>query len=88
MIATAAMAQIDITVTVPGTSSLKAGDLFYLEIPEMHGFNDVKEDDLVSGLFVITEVKHILQIGGFHTTVLRLNKDSQIGSVDRASRYK
>ena len=88
LIATAAMAQIDITVTVPGTSSLKAGDLFYLEIPEMHGFNDVKEDDLVSGLFVITEVKHILQIGGFHTTVLRLNKDSQIGSVDRASRYK
>ena len=87
IIATAAMAQIDMTVVIPGTSHFKAGDLFYLEVPEMHGFNNVDEDDLVSGLFVISEVKHIMAIGGLHSTVLRINKDSHLSSVDRGSRY-
>lgn len=82
-----ALSQIDITVVIPGTSEFLAGDLFYLEIPEVHGFNELRQDDLVSGLFVITEVKHTLIRGGFHSTVLRLNKDSYATSIDRGSRY-
>lgn len=88
LIATAAMSQVDLTVTIPGTLRFDAGDLFFLEIPEMHAFNDLKPDDLISGLFVITEIKHVLHLGGFHTTVLRINKDSYLSSVDRKSRYK
>lgn len=87
LIAHAAMSQIDLTVTIPGTSEFHAGDLFYLEIPEMHGFNEVKMDDLISGLFVITEVKQMLHVGGFHTTVLRINRDSYMSSIDRGSKY-
>ena len=88
MMSKSAMSQIDYTVTIPGTNRFKAGSLFHLEIPEMHGFEILKRDDFVSGLFMVTEVKHILTMGGYHTTVLRLNKDSYGDTIDRPSRYK
>jgi len=87
LIANIAMSQIDLTITIPGTSRFSAGDLFYLELPEMHGFNEVEEDDLISGLFVVSEVKQVISVGGFHSTVLRINKDSYKTPIDRASRY-
>lgn len=86
-IAHTAMGQIDLTVVIPGTNEFQAGDLFYVEIPEMHGFNELKEDEFISGMFFITEVKHMLSIGGYHTTVLRINKDSYNRPIDRASQY-
>jgi hypothetical protein len=82
-----ALAQIDLTAVIPGTNKFIAGDLFNIEIPEFHGFEDVKNDDLISGIYLITEIKHIIGIGGYQTTVLRLNKDSYKSSVDRPSRY-
>lgn len=87
LIATIAMSQVDLTITIPGTTQFSAGDLFFLEVPEMHGFNNVDSDDLISGLFLITEVKQLLTAGGYHTTVLRINKDSYLSSIDRESRY-
>lgn len=87
LIQTIAMSQIDLTVTIPGTNRFQAGDLFWADIPEMHGMNEIKEDDLVSGIFIITEIKHVLSIGGYHTTVLRINKDSYNSAIDRPSRY-
>lgn len=87
LISKIAMGQIDITAVIPGTNRFVAGDLFYLEIPEFHGFNEVKADDLISGYFLITDIKHIVRIGGFQTTVLKLNKDSLKSSLDRNSRY-
>lgn len=87
LISKIAMSQIDITAVIPGTNRFAAGDLFYVEIPEIHGFNKVEQDDLISGYFMITDVKHIIQIGGFQTTVLKLNKDSLGGSIDRGSKY-
>lgn len=81
------LGQVDITATIPGTSIFKAGDLFHMEIPEAHGFNEIKYDDLISGYFLITEVKHVIGVGDYHSTVLRLNKDSYFSSVDRPSRY-
>lgn len=87
LIATIAMGQIDYTVTIPGTDRFHAGDLINIEIPEMHAFNSLKEDDFVSGLFLISELKHLFTVGGFHTTVLRINKDSYKSSIDRESRF-
>lgn len=87
MISKVALAQVDLTVVVPGTNRFVAGDLFYLDIPEFHGFENLQKDDFVSGYYLITEIKHIVTIGGYQTTVLRLNKDSFEASVDRPSKY-
>lgn len=85
-----ALGQIELTITIPGTNLFSAGDLFYLEIPETHGFNggnELGEDDLISGFFLITEVKHLLKVGGFHSTVMRISRDSYKESIHRPSRY-
>jgi hypothetical protein len=87
IIARVAMAQVDITITIPGTREFSPSDLFYLEIPEVHGFNENKEDDLVSGYFLITEIAHTINANGIHSTSMRLNKDSYDTSIDRTSRY-
>lgn len=87
MISSLARSQIDLTVAIAGTNKFKAGSMFSLSVPEMHGFNQVKEDDLISGMYLVTEVKHILKVGGYHTTVLRISKDSYRTSIDRKSRY-
>ena len=87
MISKVALAQVDLTCVIPGTNRFVAGDLFYLEIPEFHGFENLQKDEFVSGYYLITEIKHILTIGGYQTTVLRLNKDSFEASVDRSSKY-
>lgn len=87
LISKVALAQIDITCVIPGTNRFVAGDLFYLEIPEFHGFEELKKDDLISGYYMITEIKHIVSIGGYQTTVLRLNRDSFNSSIDRPSKY-
>lgn len=87
LIATVAMAQVDVTAVIPGTTKFQCGDMFYLDISEMHGFNTVQEDDLISGFFLISEVKHIITIGGYMSTVLGLNKDSYKTSIDRESKY-
>lgn len=84
----AALAQIDLTIVVPGDVALNAGNLIYLELPEMHGFNTVNADDLISGFYIITEAMHTLATGGSHSTTLTLNKDSYGKTVDRESRYK
>lgn len=87
LISKIALSQIDLTVVIPGTNRFLAGDLFYIEIPEFQGFENMKDDDLVSGFYLITEIKQIIRIGGFQSTVLTLNKDSYKSSVDRPSRY-
>lgn len=83
-----AFAQIDLTVTIPGNYKFSAGDLFYLDVPEAHGFNELNEDDLISGYFLITEVVHTIQQNGNFSSSMRINKDSYETSVDRKSRFK
>jgi hypothetical protein len=87
LISKLAMSQIDITVTIPGNYDFAAGDLFYLEVPEAHGFNQLNEDDLISGFFVITEIVHTIQQNGNFSTSLRINKDSYENTIDRKSRF-
>lgn len=87
LITTVGMSQVDIVCTIVGTNKFFAGSLFSLEIVEPHGFNDVKPEDLISGIYVITEVKHILTQDGKHYTVLRMNRDSYMSPIDRDSKY-
>lgn len=78
--ALAALSQIDMHITVAGDTNLYAGDIIYCSFPKFEGFNvgnGNKEDELISGRYIITDVKHLfLTAGGQHTTVLRINKDA------------
>lgn len=87
IISKVALSQVDITVVIPGTNRFVVGDLFYLHVPDFHGFDQPGEDKLITGYFLITEIKHIIQTGGFQSTVMRLNKDSYNQSVDVKSNY-
>lgn len=79
--------QIDLTITVSGDFRLHVGNLIYCELPEIHGYNEINEEDYVSGLFLITEMKHLMTMGGLHSTVLRINKNSFRSTVARRSVY-
>jgi hypothetical protein len=82
-----ALSQVDLTVTMEGDTSLNVGELFYVEIPEAHGFNKNEEDDLISGYYIITEKRDSILQDGTFTTSLRIQKDSYNSSVDRNSEY-
>jgi hypothetical protein len=82
-----ALNQIDLTITVPANMDLKAGDVIYCDIPENHGFNNVETDKYISGLFVVTEAKHVISFGGRAATSLRINKDGYLNSLFENSLY-
>lgn len=77
--------QISLNITLEGDTELQAGDLIYVLVPEMHGFNIVREDPFISGYYLISEIKHIFTVGGHHGMVLGLSKDSY--GVDLNSYY-
>jgi hypothetical protein len=84
---TYALNQLDYTVTVPANMKLKAGQIIYCELPEMHGFNNVSTDKYVSGFFIITEVKQVLGAGNRAATTLRLNKDGYSEKLSETNLY-
>lgn len=71
-----ALNQIDLHITIPGDLQHNVGELIYVDIPELHGFNNIQSDRYLSGLFIITEAKHVVSAGGMTATTLRINKDS------------
>lgn len=87
LITKAALAQVDVSAVLTNIHKLNAGDMFFLEIPQFHGFENVATDDLVSGYYLISEVKRIIRIGSYQSTVLGLRKDSYNNTVDRFSTY-
>jgi hypothetical protein len=87
VIAHIAMSQIDLTVTIPGDPKINAGELFHLDIPKIHGFNDNEEDDLISGFFLITEKRDTITQDGSFATSIRIQKDSYDTSIDKPSLY-
>lgn len=91
LISSISLSQNDITVVIPGTTKFSAGDLFALDIPIADGFTDNERnrvDDLLSGLYLISEIKHTLQPGGFHSCTMRLNRDSYPSKIDdKVSKY-
>jgi hypothetical protein len=72
----AAFSQIDFHVIVPGNTRVQAGDMIYIEFPEMHGFNEINEDPFINGFFIVTDARQLYTVGGIHSTHLRINKDS------------
>ena len=87
LIAHIALSQIDITVTIPGDTKLNAGELFYMEVPKVQGFNVNDEDPLISGYFLITEKRDTINQNGDFSTSLRLQKDSYNTPIDIESKY-
>lgn len=82
-----ALNQVDLTITVPANMDLKAGQVIYLQIPEMHGFNKVELDLYITGLYIISEVKQIISVGNQASTTLRVYKDGYITSIIEKSFY-
>jgi hypothetical protein len=82
-----ALNQMDFTITVPANMKLKAGQIIYCDLPEMHGFNDVQKDKYVSGFFIITEVKQVMSVGNRVATSLRINKDGYLSKLSEKSEY-
>ena len=82
-----ALNQIDLTITVPANLDLKAGQVIYVKIPEMHGFNKVELDLYITGLYIISEVKQVLSIGNQAATTLRIYKDGYFTSIIEKSFY-
>jgi hypothetical protein len=80
-----ALNQLDYTITVPANMKLKAGQIIYCNIPEMHGFNEVNQDKYVSGFFIITEVKQVMSFGNKVATSLRINKDGYLSKLDKTT---
>jgi hypothetical protein len=82
-----ALNQMDFTITVPANMKLKAGQVIYCDLPEMHGFNNVQKDKYVSGFFMITEVKQVMSAGNRVATSLRINKDGYLSKLSEKSEY-
>jgi hypothetical protein len=74
--------QINITsvqITVPGLFSLQAGFKVYLEVPKIIKDPDGNIlDKQLSGLYVITALRHISPDKNQHFSILELIKESQI----------
>lgn len=82
-----ALNQIDLTITVPANMDLKAGQVIYIKMPEMHGFNDVQLDLYITGLYIINEVKQVISIGNQAATTLRVYKDGYFTTLYEQSFY-
>lgn len=82
-----ALNQIDLTITVPANMDLRAGQIIYLQIPEMHSFNKVELDLYISGIYIINEVKQVITIGSQASTTLRVYKDGYFTSIIESSFY-
>lgn len=82
-----ALNQIDLSITVPANMDIKAGDIIYCEIPEVHGFNNVETDKYLVGLFLVAEVKQVLSFGNLAATTMRIHKDGYFTSLIESSLY-
>lgn len=82
-----ALNQIDLTITVPANMDIKAGQIIYLQIPEMHSFNKVELDLYITGLYIVNEVKQVITIGNQAATTLRVYKDGYFTSIIESSFY-
>jgi hypothetical protein len=82
-----ALNQVDLTITVPANMDLKAGQVIFVNIPEMHGFDIVKTDEYLSGLFIVSEVKQVISTGGRAATSMRIYKDGYTKKIEEQMKY-
>jgi len=76
-----AYGQINLTISIPTDFLLRPGDLIYLNLPDVHGFQTIDDEKYISGLFTICEIKNTLRVNGDTVTVLKINKDSYLNSL-------
>lgn len=78
-----AMAQINITVSASGDTRVQAGDLIQIQVPAAAGFTaGDNEDKYLSGIYMVTDISHVIGMGGDYTIVMNLNKDSYESEID------
>lgn len=82
-----AMSQIDVSADIITNLTTQVGDIMYVNMPEMSGFNNQDLDKYLTGYFIISEMKTIIRSSGETATLLRLNKDSYLTNLADASLY-
>jgi hypothetical protein len=71
-----AFQQVDLSVAVTSDLNIRPGDIIWIDFPKLHGFNINEIDLYISGLFIVSEMKTTMTVGGRSQTYLRVNKDS------------
>ena len=66
--------QISVEITIEGEENIAAGDVVSIIIPSFHGFTEHKDDEQISGVYLVVGVKQFF-FNNIHTTVLALQKD-------------
>lgn len=82
-----ATSQIDLSIDVHTNLQIVPGDLIYLNLPEMHGYEESREDRYIRGHFYITENKMVIKSSGESTMLLRVNKDSYFAPINPNMSY-
>lgn len=82
-----ATSQIDLSIDIHTNLQIVPGELIYLNIPEMHGYEESKNDRYLTGLFYITESKMTIRTTGETTMLLRVNKDSYFQPINLNMNY-
>lgn len=80
-----ATSQVDLSVDIHTNVRVVPGDLIYIELPEMHGFEESRQDRYLRGHYYITESKTIIRASGETTMLLRMNKDSYFSPIAEKS---
>lgn len=66
--------QISVEISIEGDSKLSAGDVIDIIIPSFAGFTEYKDDEQISGRYLVAGVKQFYY-NNIHSTVLSLQKD-------------
>jgi hypothetical protein len=77
-----AFSQFGITFTLPGDTRVQAGDIIRVDIPLSSGFTknpdsiDTNLDPLLTGFYLITDIKHSVYNNNRYSMVINANKES------------
>jgi len=83
------MSQIDLTISVPGLTNVKAGDVINIRVPSFDGNQEIYEDQeqYVSGNFLVANVKHLINTNQNYSVVMDLAKDSYRNEINEEGRF-
>jgi hypothetical protein len=71
-------------VSASGDTRVQAGDLIQIQVPAAAGFTaGDNEDKYLSGIYMVTDISHVIGMGGDYTIVMNLNKDSYESEIDQ-----
>ncbi len=76
------LSQVETKAVIPGNSNMSVGKVINLDILELAGKTDNKQQEpKVSGKYLVTQVKHLLGKGSYRTNLI-LNKESYNANVE------